>query len=96
MQHWETVMPGRIHVLRYENLVEDQIGASGRLLDFCGLDWEAACAQFHRNPAPTTTASAAQVRRRMYDTSVSQWRNHEKQLAPLRAQLEAMGIDCDE
>jgi hypothetical protein len=32
----------------------------------------------------------------MYDTSVSQWRHYEKQLAPLRAQLGAAGIDCDE
>jgi hypothetical protein len=89
-------MPGNIHVLRYEDLVADQGGTTRELLEFCGLEWEDACAEFHRNPAPTTTASASQVRRPMYDTSVSQWRNYEVQLAPLREYLGAAGIDCDE
>lgn len=96
MRHWETVLPGRIHVVSYEALVADQAGETRRLLDFCGLEWEDACAEFHRNPAPTTTASAVQVRQRIYDTSVSQWRHYERQLAPLRAHLTASGVDCDE
>ena len=96
MQHWESTMQGNIYVLRYEDLVADQGGTTRKLLEFCGLEWEDACAEFHRNPAPTTTASASQVRRRMYDTSVSQWRNYEVQLAPLREYLCAAGIACDE
>jgi len=64
-------------------------------LDFCGLDWEDACADFHKNTAPTTTASAAQVRRRLYSTSVSQWRNYATQLMPLRQQLKAAGYNED-
>ena len=96
MQHWEATLPGRIHHVSYEALVADQIGATRRLLDFCDLAWENACVEFHQNPAPTTTASAVQVRRRIYDTSVSQWRNYETQLAPLRAHLTAAGIDCNE
>jgi tetratricopeptide (TPR) repeat protein len=96
MRHWEATLPGRIHQVSYEALVADQIGATRRLLDFCDLAWENACAEFHQNPAPTTTASAVQVRRRIYDTSVSQWRNYEKQLAPLRAHLVAAGVDCNE
>jgi len=94
MQHWERTLPSGIHVVRYEDLVTDQIGASRRLLEFCGLQWEDSCAQFHRNPSPTTTASAAQVRRSMYNTSVSQWRNYAQQLAPLREHLTAAGVDC--
>jgi hypothetical protein len=96
MHHWETTMPGHIHVVRYEDLVSDQIGASRGLLEFCGLDWEDACAEFHRNPSPTTTASASQVRRGIYNTSVSQWRNYAQQLAPLREHLTAAGVNCDE
>ena len=96
MRHWETLLPGRIHVVSYETLVADQLGETRKLLDFCGLEWENACAEFHRNPAPTTTASAVQVRQRIYDTSVSQWRHYERQLAPLRAHLTALGVDCDE
>jgi hypothetical protein len=96
MQHWETTMPDRIHVVRYEDLVTDQSGATRRLLEFCGLQWEDACAQFQRNPLPATTASASQVRRSMYNTSVSQWRNYAQQLAPLREHLTAAGVNCDE
>ena len=93
MRHWSQTLPGGIHELQYENLVADPIRETRRLLDFCGLDWEDACADFHTNTAPTTTASAAQVRRRLYSTSVSQWRNYATQLAPLRKLLQAAGFD---
>lgn len=96
MDHWDRTMPGVIHTLSYERLIADQIGETRRLLEFCGLDWEDACLNFHTNPAPSTTASAAQVRRPLYGSSVSQWRHYEEQLRGLRDQLEAAGIDCDE
>lgn len=92
MRHWSETLPGAIHELRYEDLVADPVQQIRRLLDFCGLDWEEACADFHTNTAPTTTASAVQVRRRLYSTSVSQWRNYATQLAPLQEQLQAAGI----
>jgi tetratricopeptide (TPR) repeat protein len=92
MDHWQAVLPGAILSLDYERLVADQAGETRRLLDFCGLAWEDACAQFHLNPAPTTTASAAQVRRPIYDTAVAQWRRYEVQLAPLRQAFDALGV----
>jgi tetratricopeptide (TPR) repeat protein len=92
MDHWNMVLPGVIHELNYETLVADQVGETRRLLDFCGLDWQDATLDFHRNPAATTTASAAQIRRPLYDSSVSQWRHYAGQLAPLRSQLNAAGI----
>jgi hypothetical protein len=66
------------------------------LLAACGLEWEAACLEFHRNPTATTTASASQVRRPIYDTSLHQWRHYEKQLEGLRTQLQAGGIEAAE
>jgi Tfp pilus assembly protein PilF len=95
MRHWSETLPGQIHELCYEDLVADPIQQTQRLLDFCGLDWEDACTDFHANSAPTTTASATQVRRRLYSTSVSQWRNYATQLAPLHEQLKAAGINED-
>jgi len=92
MAHWQRIMPQAIHALSYEDLVADQLGQTRRLLEFCGLEWQDACAQFHQNPSPTTTASAAQVRRPIYDSSVSQWRHYAPQLAPLSSQLGAAGI----
>jgi tetratricopeptide (TPR) repeat protein len=93
MAHWHTSMPGVVYPLSYEALVADQIGETRKLLKFCGLDWEDACAQFHENPTASTTASAAQVRRPIYESSVMQWRHYETQLKRLRELLEAAGID---
>jgi tetratricopeptide (TPR) repeat protein len=92
MAHWCAMLPQTIHQLSYEALVTDQIGQTRRLLQFCGLEWQDACAQFHLNPAPTTTASAAQVRRPIYDTSLQQWRHYRQQLASLESPLRAAGI----
>jgi hypothetical protein len=85
-------MPESIHQVSYERLVGDPRAEVSRLLDFCGLDWEEACLDFHRNPAPTMTASAVQVRQPLYGTSVRQWRHHEAQLEGLRRQLIEAGL----
>jgi tetratricopeptide (TPR) repeat protein len=93
MDHWSAVLPGTVYSLNYENLVADQIDETRKLLEFCGLDWEDACAEFHRNPSATTTASASQVRRPIYDSSVAQWRHYTAQLASLSSALESAGIE---
>ena len=92
MAHWQAVMPGVIFELSYERLVTDQRAVTRELLQHCGLDWQDACLDFHRNPGATTTASASQVRRPIYDSSLSQWRHYAAQLAPLYAKLQAAGI----
>jgi tetratricopeptide (TPR) repeat protein len=93
MDHWCATMPGYIYSVSYESLVADQQGETRKLLDFCGLEWQDACLDFHRNSAATTTASASQIRRPIYDSSVSQWRHYTAQLEPLRKQLNAAGMD---
>ena len=93
MAHWHRVLPGRILEVHYERLVGDQENESRRLLEFCGLDWEDACLWFDRNESPVATASSTQVREPMYQTAVGRWKHYEQQLAPLRALLEAEGID---
>ena len=92
MDHWRSTLPGAIHELHYETLVADQEGTTRALLAYCGLEWQESCVHFHLNAAPTTTASAAQVRRPIYDGSVAQWRHYAGQLAPLAAQLRQAGI----
>ena len=95
MDHWQASMPGVIHEVSYEALVTDQRGETAKLLDFCGLDWQEACVDFHRNAAATTTASAVQVRQPMYRTSLSQWRHYEKELQPLAKILRAAGLETE-
>jgi tetratricopeptide (TPR) repeat protein len=96
MDHWRTSMPGVIYDISYERLVRDQENESRQLLAACGLEWEDGCLEFHRNPTVTTTASASQVRRPIYESSLKQWRHYESQLAGLRNQLQAAGIEAAE
>jgi len=83
MDHWNTAMPGRIHTVHYEDLVEDQEQQTRRLLDYCGLEWQDACLQFERNVQASTTASAVQVRQPIYSSSIGKWRHYGEQLQPL-------------
>jgi tetratricopeptide (TPR) repeat protein len=96
MDHWRQSMPGVIYDISYEQLVRDQESESRRLLAACGLEWEDGCLEFHRNPTVTTTASASQVRRPIYDSSLKQWRHYAGQLEGLRNQLRAAGIEAAE
>jgi tetratricopeptide (TPR) repeat protein len=96
MDHWQAAMPAVIYPLSYEALIADQPGETRKLLDFCGLEWQDSCVEFHRNPSPTTTASAAQVRRPLYDSSVSQWRHYAADLGELSSLLSAAGVNKDQ
>lgn len=87
MAHWNQVLPGRILEMTYEDVVADQEGESRRLLEFCGLEWEDACLQFHKTDRRVATASAEQVRRPIYKSSVKRWADYRRHLAPLEGAL---------
>jgi hypothetical protein len=89
MKHWQSVLPAPIHHVDYEETVDDLEGVARRLLDACGLDWEPACLEFHRNSRPVHTASFSQVRQPVYRGSVGRWKNYESELAELFAALPA-------
>ena len=91
MSHWIEVLGERLHVIRYEDVVADLEAETRRLLAFCGLPWEPACLEFHRSSAPSTTASASQVRQVIYSSSVGKWRRFRAQLQPLESRLRAAG-----
>ena len=90
MAHWHRVLPpARMLDVRYEDVVADLEGAARRIVAHCGLAWDARCLDFHRTERPVRTASAAQVRRPIYTSSVGRWRRYEAFLAPLLAELDA-------
>ena len=95
MAHWHRLLPGRILDLPYESLVTSFEPAVRRLLDSVGLAFDAACLEFHRNPAPVVTASSVQVRQPLYDSSLDLWKHYAEALAPIRSRLEAAGITLD-
>jgi tetratricopeptide (TPR) repeat protein len=92
MDHWHAVMPGVILDVRYEDLVADPEAQCRRLLAHCGLPWEPQVLDFHRSKKASTTASAAQVRRPIYKSSVQKWRNYERELQPVLKRLAAAGL----
>jgi hypothetical protein len=86
MAHWRSVLPkGFILEVPYEELVADQETWSRKMLDFIGLEWDARCLQFHTNTRQVTTASAWQVRQKIYTSSVARWHNYEKFIGPLKS-----------
>ncbi len=87
MDHWHAALPDRILDIDYEALVAEPEPEIRKLLGFCELSWEPACLEFHKNPRAVLTASNAQVRRRLYSTSVARWRPYEAHLGPLFDQL---------
>lgn len=62
--------------VQYEDVVGDLEGQVRRLLDFCGLGFEDACVRFEENASPVATASAAQVRQKIYASSVARWKKY--------------------
>jgi tetratricopeptide (TPR) repeat protein len=87
MDHWDTVLPGKVLHVQYEDMVRDPEANIRRLLEFCRLPFEAACLSFHETRRAVRTASAEQVRQPIYTSGVGHWRHFERELEPLRQAL---------
>ena len=87
MDHWDTVLPGRILCVRHEEVLDDLEGSVKRILDYCRLPFEPACVEFYKTERRVHTASSEQVRRPINRDGVGQWRNYETWLEPLRTAL---------
>mgnify|MGYP001819252998 CR=1 FL=1 len=94
-RHWQSLLGDRMIDVRYENLVADPENQTRLLLDQLGLEFEEACLNFDKNQVPSTTASSVQVREKVHSGSVNRWKRFERQLQPLREQLEAAGIEIE-
>jgi hypothetical protein len=87
MDHWDAVLPGKILRVQYEDVVADLESQVRRILDHCGLPFEAACLDFHRTERSVRTPSSEQVRQPIYKSGLEQWRNFEPYLDPLKQAL---------
>ena len=87
MDHWDSVLPGRVLRVQHEDVIDDLEGSVRRILDYCGLEFEAACVDFHKTERRVHTASSEQVRRPINREGVDQWKNFEPWLGPLREAL---------
>ena len=87
MDHYDRVLPGRIHRVIHERLLDDPEGEVRAMLAYLGLPFEEACMEFHRNTRAVRTASSEQVRRPINRDGVGQWEPYAQWLGPLRAAL---------
>ena len=87
MRHWDSVLPGRVLRVFYEDVVENLEASVCRLLEFCGLQFEPECVEFYKTQRCVRTASSEQVRQAIFRGGLSQWRNFEPWLGPLKDAL---------
>jgi tetratricopeptide (TPR) repeat protein len=80
MQHWHTMLPGKVLDVHYEETVADLEGQVRRILGHCGLPFEAACVRFHETARAVQTASSEQVRQPIFREGLGKWRRYEKYL----------------
>jgi hypothetical protein len=95
MEHWQTVLPGKIHKIDYESLVNDIDGESRKLVEFCNLEWQEQCLKYYENKEASTTASTVQVRQPVYQSSVGKWRRVREQMQPVVDIIQRAGIEFD-
>lgn len=95
MQHWKKILPDLIYTIRYEDLVNNLEYEAKNLIQYCGLNWQQRCGLYHQNESPAITASAAQVRQPIYQSSVNKWQRYADYLTPLKDRLSFAGICCE-
>lgn len=92
MDHWHAVLPRQILTVNYEELVKDAPATIANILDYCGLEFEKACVDFHQNSRAVATPSSEQVRQPIYTDALDHWKNYEAFLSPLMLALEKSDV----
>jgi len=87
MDHWDEVLPGRVHRVHYEDMVADTETEVRKLLDYCGLEFEESCLKFYETKRAIRTPSSEQVRQPIYKSGLELWRSYEAHLDPLKEAL---------
>ena len=84
MTFWNDQFIDEIYNLTYENLISNKEIEVKKLLKFCSLDWDENCLNPHKNKKPVGTASLAQVRSPIYQSSINKWQNVDDELNDLK------------
>ena len=83
MDFWHNKFPEKIYDICYEDLTTNQEEETKKLLEYCELDWDDNCLNFHKNKRPVKTASSFQVKQKMYQGSSEAWKKYESHIQPL-------------
>jgi hypothetical protein len=83
MNYWHTAFPNKIYDISYEDLTVNQEIETRKLLEYCELEWDENCLNFHNSQRSVKTASSIQVRKKIYQGSSEVWKKYEDYLQPL-------------
>ena len=90
LAHFDRVLPGRIHRVSYESMIDDTEAQVRSLLAYCGLPFEESCLRFYENERAVRTASSQQVRKPIYREGLEQYRHYDAWLGPMKGALGAV------
>ena len=80
MDFWNELFPGEIFTINYEDVINNPNKKIRELLNFCNVEFENSCLDFHKSKRPVKTASSEQVRQPMYKTGLDYWKNYRNNL----------------
>ena len=83
MRFWHEMFPGKVYDISYEDLTTNQEDETRKLLEYCELEWDKNCLDFHKNKRTVETASVLQVQQKMYQGSSEVWKEYEEYLQPM-------------
>lgn len=84
MKKWQEILPGFVHHVFHEELINNPQSTIRRMMEFCELPWQKQCVDSHKNVRPVATASAMQVREPIYETVRYRWKNYKWQVRKIR------------
>ena len=93
MRHIDAVLPGRVHRLIYDDLVDDLEGQVRRLLDYVGVPFDENCLRFFETKRAVHTPSSEQVRQPINRKGFGRWRHYEPWLGEMK---QALGSTLDD
>ena len=87
--NYNNVLKNKIYNLNYENLTINTSEQVNKILNYCNLDFEENCLNFFLNKREVKTASALQVRNKIYRNSVGLWKKYNDLFPELFKNLES-------
>ena len=80
---WKKQFPDYIYDAKYEEIIGNPNNEIKNIINFCDLNWEEDCLQFHKNKTPIKTLSTVQARKPIYKSSINSFEKFEPFLTVL-------------
>lgn len=87
MKFWNKKYVGEIYNIQYENLIKDSTKEIKKIINFCDLEWENDCLDFHNSSTAIKTLSVNQANKPIYNNSVNSFENYQEKLKVLFSKL---------